>query len=247
MQIIYPPKGPAKEYARLALNIYKGCTHGCIYCFAPAASHRKAVDYFSEPLPKRNVIARVRADAHELSRMKKPPEILLSFIGDVYQPAELHYGITRAVIEILMEYGLSFTILTKGGCRAKRDFDLLRDYPKCRFGTSLAFFSQRYADRFEPCAAPISDRIDTIAVAKSMGIRTWVSLEPVVMIDQALQLVNLLHDLVDYWAVGKINHDKELEGRVNWCAFLNEVEYTLNKVNAKYFIKSSLERFRGGQ
>lgn len=244
MDVIYTPKGPAREYAPAALNIYTGCTHGCTYCYAPSAMHKKIGDYFASAAPKKDIVGRAANDAVKWARMENPPEIMLCFIGDPYQPADINTRFARYIIKHLINNGLSFSILTKGGVRARRDFDLLSGYPKCRFGTSLCFFSQRNADRYEPHAADIADRIDTISHAKSMGIKTWVSLEPVIIPEEALRLVHLLHEIVDFWAVGKINHNAKLEAAVNWSAFLESIEHMLETYNAKYYIKTSLEQHR---
>lgn len=242
--LIYQPKGPAREYARLALNMYKGCTHGCTYCYAPEMLRKTKERYFADPDPKQDVPARVKREARSWAGMESPPEILLCFIGDPYQPAETELGLTRKVIETLIENELPFTILTKGGRRAQRDFDLIAGYPRCRFGTSLSFFSQSYADQYEPNAAPVNERIDTMAQAKSLGLETWVSLEPVIDPYQALTIIGFLHDLVDFWAIGKINHDKKLEDKVDWQEFLCDAEILLHDFDAKYYIKSSLEQYR---
>lgn len=66
-----------------------------------------------------------------------PREILVSFIGDPYQPEEMRLELTRESIKLLIRYNLTFTILTKGGTRGRRDFDLLEGYGKSRFGTTL--------------------------------------------------------------------------------------------------------------
>jgi DNA repair photolyase len=100
-------------------------------------------------------------------------EILLSFATDPYSPEELTTGLTRQAIEILIDNGLRFTVLTKGGTRASRDFDLLDKYEKCSFGTTLVFASQQDADYWEPRAASIADRIETLKTAHQRGIRTW--------------------------------------------------------------------------
>jgi DNA repair photolyase len=243
--LIYKTKGAAKEYARLGLNIYKGCTHGCIYCYAPAILRKTKAVYFADADPKCGAIEALIHEAAMYSQMDVIPEIMLSFIGDPYQPAEVKYGHTRSVIKILMDNQLPFAILTKGGKRAQRDFDLLPEYNNCRFGTSLSFFSQRYADKFEPGAAPISDRIETLIKAKLLGIKTWVSLEPVIIPEQALRLINLLHDVVDFWAIGKVRHEKALDQTVDWAQFLIDVEEALTTVGAKYYIKTALEQYRG--
>ena len=130
MGIIYQPRGRAQEYAPLALNIYKGCEHRCLYCFGPSALQSKRENYFNNPNPKKDVLKRVQKDAQFLHNTNSDKEILISFIGDPYQPAEIDLGITRHVIEILIQFDLRFTILTKGGIRAERDFDLLEYYPR---------------------------------------------------------------------------------------------------------------------
>ena len=110
MDIVYEPKGAAYEYAQLALNHYKGCTHGCQYCFAPAAMRcGDRGKYYGEANPKKDVVARVRKDCRKLQT--DCPEILLSFIGDPYQHAEVELGLTRQVLEVLMSipYRLPFS------------------------------------------------------------------------------------------------------------------------------------------
>ena len=240
MDIIYQPKGRALEYSLLALNIYKGCEHKCRYCFGPSSLQSKREKYFSAPNPKKDVIKRVQKDAQILRNTNNNEEILISFIGDPYQPAEMDLRLTRQVIEILIQYNRRFTILTKGGTRAERDFDLLANYQKARFGTTLVFNNQKDTDYWEPGAAPVSDRINAIENAHARGIPTWVSIEPVIKPDQALQLIRNLHPIVDHWKVGKINYNKAIEKSVNWIKFREEVKELLNSISADYYLKKSL-------
>jgi DNA repair photolyase len=235
MKIIYAPKGAASEYAELACNIYNGCTHGCLYCYAKRYAQ---ADYYRAAAPKKDAIAKLKKDVEQLDGIA--PEILLSFQGDVYQPAEMELRLTRQALEILRDHGLPFTVLTKGGTRATRDFDIMEGYSKSSFGTTLIFLDQADADHYEPAAAPIVDRIAAIAQAKKRGIRTWVSLEPVIDPEQALELVKTLHLIVDFWKVGKINHDRRLESRTDWVKFREQVTELLNQVGAKYYLKKSL-------
>ncbi|MBT4483949.1 MAG: hypothetical protein HOC71_09770 [Candidatus Latescibacteria bacterium] len=130
--------------------------------------------------------------------------------------------------------------MTKGGMRAVRDFDLLSNYPKARFGTTLIFTDQKDADYWEPDAASVSDRIKAIEKAHARGIPTWISVEPVIKPDQALQLIRNLHPIVDHWKVGKINYNKEIENRVNWIKFREEVKDLLDSIGADYYLKKSL-------
>jgi DNA repair photolyase len=233
--IIYEPKGKAKEYADLACEIYNSCTHGCIYCYAKY--YTKDV-FYKTATPRKNFIARLKEDVKLLGA--DCPEILLSFHGDVYQPAEDELRLTRAALEILRKSNLAFTVLTKAGTRAVRDFDILEGYDKARFGTTLIFTDQADADYWEPAAASVEDRISAIKTAHEKGIRTWVSIEPVIDSVQAIQLVKRLHPFVDHWKVGKINYHKEIEDAVDWIRFRKEITDLFGEIGADYYLKKSL-------
>ena len=147
--------------------------------------------------------------------------------------------LTRRAIEILIRNELWFTILTKGGMRASRDFDLLERYDRCRFGTTLVFINQADAGRWEPNASPISERIEGIKAAHKMRIKTWVSIEPVIDPEQALELIRLLHPVVGHWKVGKLNY-KTPDKPVDWIKFRGAVTDLLGSLDADYYIKKSL-------
>ena len=234
--IIYEPQGKAKEYAELACNLYNGCTHGCLYCYA---KRYKQADYYQAADPKKDVIAKLTQDVARLG--EDTPEILLSFQGDVYQPAEMELRLARQALTLFREHHLPFTVLTKGGTRAMRDFDILEGYNNsARFGTTLIFLEQVDANHYEPDAALIGDRIEAIEQAKQRGIPTWVSLEPVIDPEQALDIVKALHPIVDYWKIGKINHNHELEKGTDWKVFREQITALLESVGAKYYLKKSL-------
>ncbi len=134
---------------------------------------------------------------------------------------------------------MPFTILTKGGTRATRDFDLLEGYDKARFGTTLVFWNQHDANDWEPNAPTIDNRVEAIEEAYSRGIPTWISLEPVVDPDQALEVILGLHPIVGHWKVGKLNY-KNLD--VNWVEFREEVRSLLDSLGADYYLKNSLTK-----
>jgi DNA repair photolyase len=239
LNIIYEPSSMAKEYADLAINIYKGCTQRCRYCYCPKILKVSPEVFHRGANPKKDVIFKLREDCRKLNG--DTPEILLSFIGDVYQHAEMDLKLTRQAVKVLIENDMPFTILTKGGTRAVRDFDLLERYGKSRFGSTLVFMGQKYADYWEPGAATIKDRIKAIQEAHDRGIKTWVSLEPVIYPSQALQIIKELHPIVDHWKVGKINHYSEIAKWVDWIRFREEVKGSLQDVGADFYIKNSLK------
>lgn len=238
-RIIYEPEGRAREYAPLAANLYTGCPHGCLYCFGPSTLKKKKAVFHSSYGPKARAIERLSKDASKLRRLGDTGEILLSFVTDPYLPEEMDWGITRAAIEVLIANGLHFTILTKGGTRAVRDFDLLANYPKARFGTTIVFSNPESARHYEPEAPDIYDRIQAIKEAHDRGIKTWVSLEPVIFPDQALDLIQGLHHVVDHWKIGKLNGRKPPEP-VDWGKFRKDAKTLLDSLEADYYFKNSL-------
>jgi len=236
-QVIYQPKGPAREYAPLAVNLGVGCSHGCKYCYGPRAAHVKTEIFRSGIRVRNKILEKLEKDASLLKGDNR--EIFLSFLADPYCLEEMKLGLTRQAIKILIANGLHFTVLTKGGIRAGRDFDLLAGYDKTRFGTTLVFNCQTDADYWEPYAASVSYRINTIEVARMRGIKTWVSLEPVIDPRQTLGLVKTLHPIVDHWKVGKLNYMPTPEP-VDWRAFRDEITALFNSVGADYYIKKNL-------
>lgn len=240
MKIITVRDGNENENIPWAMNPYRGCTHGCRYCYMTSMPWIKKEQYWSDPNPKKDVITRLEYDVNKAD--KNSPEIMLCSCGDGYQPAEMKTELTRNSIQTIRDYDLYFTTLTKGGTRAVRDFDLYENYPKCRFGSTITFLDQKDADYWEPNTAAILDRIKAIEIAHNKGIKTWVCLEPVIDPIQALAIIEALHPIVGYWKVGKINYCPDAEKNVDWIRFRTDVEELLNSLEADYYLKESLTK-----
>ncbi len=238
---IYEPRGRAREYAPLATNLYSGCSHGCLYCYVPLALKRKREDFHSSPKPRNNILRMLEADCRKMEASGiNGEQVLLSFTCDPYQPIEDEHRITRKAIQILHQYGLSVQILTKGGMRAARDFDLLTK--KDAFATTMTFLDDERSLKWEPKAALPGDRIEAIKKAKSMRIPTWVSLEPVIDPDQAIEIIRQTHEFVDLFKVGPLNYRPEAK-EIDWKKFGNEVIELLEKLGKKYYIKEDLKKY----
>jgi len=238
-KIVYEPRGEAREYSPLALNLRVGCEHGCLYCYGPFAFRCKRDKFHREVRIRNDALEKLEHDAKLLRGDDR--QILLSFASDPYSPGEEETKLTRQADEILIENDLRFTILTKGGTRACRDFEILEGYNKCSFGTSLVFTSEKDAKYWEPNAASVEDRIEAIEVAHRMGIKTWVSLEPVIDPQQAIDVVKRLHPVVDHWKVGKLNYNKEVSSQVDWFAFRREITVLFRSIGASYYMKRNLK------
>lgn len=238
MPIIYEPRGKAREYSELAVNLYTGCSHACRYCYCPAIL-RKTIDaWASDPRPRKNILRDLRHDAKKLQG--DPREILLSFMSDPYHSDEAA-RLTRDALELLEQYDLRVQILTKGGRRSTQDFDiLLRN--RWKYGTTIIFQSEAHRQDWEPGAPPVAERMDALRQAHAMGIFTWVSVEPVVDPAEAIRVVETLRGEVDFWKIGKLNHDRKREAAIDWCRFLLDVEAALE--GCHYMIKNDLQRFR---
>jgi DNA repair photolyase len=237
MSIIYEPKGKALEYAPLAANLYSGCSHGCTYCYAPSALRRDRNIFHSDVSPRKNILELFQKDI--LSGKYKNKRALLSFTTDPYQPCESKLKITRRAICMMSDAGMNFEILTKGGMRASRDFDLYND-GDC-FASTLTFDNDKDSKKWEPIAALPSDRIEAIKVAHKMGIETWASFEPVIDTTQSIKLIKKTHRFVDLFKVGKANYVKDLD--IDWHRFANEVVELLESLNCKYYIKKDLAAY----
>lgn len=253
MSLIYEPRGRAREYAPLALNIYKGCGHGCAYCFAPGATH-KTREEFGRPVERSDTFLadlNIEATKREVAGLGGG-NVLLCFTCDPYQPLDDELRLTRATIDILHRRGYTVTVLTKGGTRALRDIDLFG--PGDAFATTLTFTDAKKSLEWEPGAALPYQRIQAINEFHAAGIFTWVSLEPVIDPIASLDLIGMSHRCTDAYKVGTWNHDQRANA-IDWREFAHDVSVLLNLAGyerqfdpdtlgkGQYYIKADLARW----
>jgi DNA repair photolyase len=237
MAIIYEPKGKAKEYSPLAANLYKGCSHGCVYCFAPKATFTDPKTFVNQVGVRKNALAQLAKEAPCYAG--DPRQILLSFTSDPYQPVEEELKITRQAMKIMTQSKLNITVLTKGGLLAIRDFDLLAANPKNEFAVTLTTDNEDLSRQWEPGASLPADRIESLRQAKQAGIRTWVSFEPVFDPDAVYRLIDATHEIVDFYKVGKMNYHPHAK-TIDWPLFRERTIAILERYGKKYLIKKDL-------
>ena len=168
----------------VSLNPYRGCEHGCIYCFArPTHSYlglSPGLDFESR------IYAKVNAPellVRELSKKSYVPEpIALGVNTDAWQPVERDLRLTRRVIEVLHERGHPFAAITKSSL-IERDLDLL--VPMAARGQVMAAITITTLDAgiartLEPRAATPARRLRAIKTLSEAGVPVGVSIAPVI-------------------------------------------------------------------
>ena len=223
MAYIYKPKGRALEYSPLALNIYIGCDHGCTYCY-----NRSRFPIDDPRLRNINMVA----FREELDRENYTDQVLLSFVGDPYCHAEMDLEATRKVLEVFLLRETKVAILTKGGCRTLRDMAHFKAFgDRIKVGATLTFRDDLKAREYEPNSAPPSERIAMLKALWENDIRTFVSIEPVLDPDESLTVMEKVIPWVDEFRVGKLNHDRDREARIDWPAFARRAKSLLMQVD----------------
>jgi DNA repair photolyase len=237
--VIYEPRGKAREYAPLAVNIYTGCGHKCEYCYAPATIHTKK-ELFHLPTPRKDILDRVERDAKVFQLKQHTGPVLLCFTCDPYQPIDERFQITRKTIQILHSHKITIMLLTKGGKRAERDFDLLTSQDW--FGITLTCLDNILSQKWEPAAAWPEERIASLIKAHEKGIKTWISLEPVLYPDTVMEIIKKTHAFVDNFKVGTLNYHPHTQN-IDWHKFAVEVNDLLNSLNCNYYLKEDLRKW----
>ena len=192
--------------------------------------------------PKALALQHLSSDCYDLNRAGDTRPIFCSFSNDIWQPVDVEYGITREALIILFTYSRSVILLTKGGKRSLRDFDLLAaNAHRVMYGATLVFKDDARALKHEPGAAPTSERLYALREAHNKGIRTWVSLEPVYTQGDTFALIDATRSFVDCYKVGKLNYRPEAN-EIDWKKFAVEVEEKLKSTGKEYYIKSDLRK-----
>ena len=236
LQAIYEPQGRAAEYAKLAVNLYRGCTHGCVYCYAPDVLHMDKAAFHAECAPRPGIIQKLEHDAGVLMREGVTEPVLFCFACDPYSPGA---DLTHAALATLCGYGVHFTVLTKGE-HADDDFNVYSGGDS--FGVTLTLTNPADVRLWEPRAASPIRRLYLLKTAHERGIRTWVSLEPVIDPAQTLRLIDMSHTFTDHYKVGKLNYHAHAS-TIDWRTFLSEVRTKLDGYGASYYIKADLAAY----
>jgi DNA repair photolyase len=168
----------------LSINPYRGCEHGCVYCFArPTHSYLNlspGLDFETKIIAKVNAAQRLRATL--CAPAYEPQTLNIGSATDAYQPVERRLRITRGVIDVLAEFRHAFSIITKSA-GVERDIDLLAPLARDRLVAvyvSIPTLDGELARVMEPRAASPARRLKTIQTLAAAGISVGVSVSPMI-------------------------------------------------------------------
>ncbi len=137
---------------------------------------------------------------------------------------------------------IKIDILTKGeGKLIEQDLQLMLE-SQAHLGITLSFINDVSRREWEPMASSVQSRLRILQKAHEMGIYAWMSMEPVIIPDEALEVIPKAHEYVDFWKVGKLNHNKVVEQSVDWRRFRKDVEELLESYGSKFYIKEGLRK-----
>jgi DNA repair photolyase len=167
-----------------SINPFRGCEHGCVYCYArPAHAYMglsPGLDFESKLFIKPNAAALLR---EELTAPNYTPStIALGANTDPYQPIERTYRLTRSIIEVLAEFNHPFGIVTKSAS-VTRDLDLLEPLAEkelVKVALSVTTLDPKIARAMEPRAASPSRRLAAMETLAKAGVRTVVMMGPII-------------------------------------------------------------------
>lgn len=238
-QLIYAPAGQAGEYAKLATNPYRGCGNCCIYCYVPGVLRMTRAE-FDAGARERAVYRRdLLKDARKYQVLGVREQVMLSFTTDPYHPFDT--TLTRWTLQVLIDHGLGFCTLTKGGTRALRDLDLFRP-DRDAFASTLTTLDDAASLKWERGAALPGDRLAALKRFHDAGIYTWVSLEPVFDPEATLEIVRRTRGFVDLFKLGRINYSP-LTNRIRWDEFTARALELFAETGTEHYIKKDLQSF----
>jgi DNA repair photolyase len=168
----------------VSLNPYRGCEHGCIYCYARPTheylGYSAGLDFETKILVKHDAPALLRKSLS--SPRWKPRVLALSGVTDAYQPQERTLRLTRRCLEVLVEFRQAVSVITKNKL-VTRDIDLLGELARHQAAgvfVSITSLDDELISRLEPRTTRPRGKLAAIAALAAAGIPTGVMVAPVI-------------------------------------------------------------------
>lgn len=179
-----------------SINAYRGCEHGCSYCFARPShaylGHSAGIDFERDIYVKANAVEALRAELGAKSYRPKP--IAMGTNTDPYQPAERKHGLTRGILEVMLETKHPVMITTKSAL-ILRDLDLLTELARLRLAKvaiSVTSMDHKLSRRMEPRASSPARRLEAIRQLAEAGVPTAIFASPMIPAINDMELERIL-------------------------------------------------------
>lgn len=190
----------------LSINPYRGCEHGCVYCFArPTHSYLNlspGLDFETRLFAKRDAATVLKRDLSK--KNYQPQTISLGINTDAYQPIEKKYKITRSLLEVLLECRHPVSLLTKSTL-IQRDIDILKEMAKLNLvhtALSITTLDPVLSKKLEPRAAHPQSRIETVRRLSEAGIPVSIMMAPIIPSLNDSEIETLLEEAAQAGALG---------------------------------------------
>ncbi len=167
-----------------SINAYRGCEHGCSYCFArPTHSylgHSPGLEFERDIYVKVNAVEQLKRELAD--KRYKPKPIAMGTNTDPYQPSERKHKLTREILKVLLETRHPATITTKSAL-VVRDLDILQPMAELgliRVGISVTSMDHKLSRKMEPRASSPEKRLEALRLLSEAGVPTGVMVAPIV-------------------------------------------------------------------
>jgi len=179
-----------------SINAYRGCEHGCSYCFARPThaylGHSAGVDFERDIYVKANAVEALRAELSAKNYRPKP--IAMGTNTDPYQPAERTHKLTRGILEVMLETRHPVMITTKSALIV-RDLDILTELAKLglvKVAVSVTSMDHKLSRKMEPRASSPARRLEAIRLLSEAGIPTAIFASPMIPAINDMELERIL-------------------------------------------------------
>lgn len=163
--------------AENGMNLYRGCSHGCIYCDSRSKCYHME-HAFEDIEVKENALELLE---YALTHKRKKCMIGTGSMTDPYIPLEMEMGNVRKALHLIYRHGFGFTVITKSN-RILRDLDLLQkinEKTKCVVQITLTTYNEKLCKKIEPHVSTTGERFEVLKKLRDAGIPTVVWLTPI--------------------------------------------------------------------
>lgn len=190
------------------LNPYSGCSFGCTYCYAAFFSRteeqRRNWGYWLQV--KENAIQLLKKHR---KKSLKDKIIYISSVTDPYQPIEKELKLMRGILQELADYHQPHIVIQTRSPLVTRDIDLLSKFNNLQVNMTVTTDSERVRKVFEPLCPSNKMRLNAIKEVKSAGIKSCITMTPLLPIENIEQFINDLKETnVDYFIVQPFHSDR---------------------------------------